>query len=519
MRVLSEDEVHACLRGSEQIGATRAGDVIISIQHGVMARVEQLVAEGAPLEQAGVLLGAAHEAGDGYLVEILEALPFPVTVPEESRVRVSRRAWPELLKMRASRCPNLRIVGWYHSHTGSGAVFSEADRFIQRFFFPADWQVACVLDTVKQETQFFQRQGRNVTPVGGFYLAAGKMPSDSAPPGAAPIMPPGPLAGGGKRSNAAGGGPLGGAPGSRPVGSASGGGVPPRAPEPARFDVPAGSTRPLDRAGSGERREASVPRSPLRQEPGLARGQGGENAMAGAPFESGPENRSSARESSDNFLRERFVERSLEKIVRLLKEPPMYLRDYIVIALLVLIAVLVVFRGSRGISQGQFDELKQRLEGVQQHLYQLEGARMDAVGTARPAPVPRATRPAPSPMAHRTAAAAPTPTPEDPTIGEGGQTPSPSADERVYVIKKGDSLWGVCEQEYKDGRLMDALMKYNQIPDPEEINVGQRLRLPPREVLEKYRSASPLALPKGGKSTRAAPTPITPSGDLPSRTP
>ncbi len=45
----------------------------------------------------------------------------------------------------ASETPEIRPVGWYHSHTRSEIFLSEADLDLYRRFFPEPWQVALVL--------------------------------------------------------------------------------------------------------------------------------------------------------------------------------------------------------------------------------------------------------------------------------------------------------------------------------------------------------------------------------------
>src|ERR1039458_1687115 len=39
----------------------------------------------------------------------------------------------------------LQPVGWYHSHTSSEILFSDADQDVHKRFFPEQWQIALVL--------------------------------------------------------------------------------------------------------------------------------------------------------------------------------------------------------------------------------------------------------------------------------------------------------------------------------------------------------------------------------------
>jgi len=50
---------------------------------------------------------------------------------------------------------DLRIVGWWHSHPDFGCFLSSTDLHTQEFFFPESFQVALVVDPVRNETKFF----------------------------------------------------------------------------------------------------------------------------------------------------------------------------------------------------------------------------------------------------------------------------------------------------------------------------------------------------------------------------
>lgn len=49
----------------------------------------------------------------------------------------------------------LRIVGWWHSHPGFGCFLSSTDVNTQEYFFFESYQVALVVDPIKDELEFF----------------------------------------------------------------------------------------------------------------------------------------------------------------------------------------------------------------------------------------------------------------------------------------------------------------------------------------------------------------------------
>ncbi len=50
---------------------------------------------------------------------------------------------------------NLLIVGWWHSHPNFGCFLSTTDVSTQDFFFPEAYQVALVVDPIREEFNFF----------------------------------------------------------------------------------------------------------------------------------------------------------------------------------------------------------------------------------------------------------------------------------------------------------------------------------------------------------------------------
>lgn len=70
-----------------------------------------------------------------------------------------------------------------------------------------------------------------------------------------------------------------------------------------------------------------------------------------------------------------------------------------------------------------------------------------------------------------------TPPPTDET-----ETPPPDepSDSEIYVVKPGDTLRGIAEDQYGDASLDDIIADANGIDDPTQISVGQELIIPPK---------------------------------------
>lgn len=94
-------------------------------------------------EIGGILLGRR----DKDRITILDALPMECEHAFGPSFLLSPRDLEKLGSQvaAADRSPTAKVVGWYHSHTRSEILLSEADLEIHGKFFPQPWQVALVL--------------------------------------------------------------------------------------------------------------------------------------------------------------------------------------------------------------------------------------------------------------------------------------------------------------------------------------------------------------------------------------
>ena len=78
----------------------------------------------------------------------------------------------------------------------------------------------------------------------------------------------------------------------------------------------------------------------------------------------------------------------------------------------------------------------------------------------------------------------PTPTESTPEVAAAGDT---------YTIEAGDDrgFWGVAEKAYGDGKYMYLITAANQGVDPDKLQVGQKLVLPPLAEARKAESRLP----------------------------
>ena len=94
-------------------------------------------------------------------------------------------------------------------------------------------------------------------------------------------------------------------------------------------------------------------------------------------------------------------------------------------------------------------------------------------------PVPAATQEtAPSTSSDAASSAAPEPASTATPTPEPAVTPTPASEPTAYVIKKGDTLIGICIAVYGSDDRLQEVCDLNSIGNPDDIKVGQKILLP-----------------------------------------
>ena len=143
------------------------------VQPGVLEEITQHVRSAWSKRVGGILLGRADE-----VTTVDAALPARQTEEYSGEIAFPARVWEEAYAS-LDRFPGARIVGWYHSHPGSGVAFSDYDRRLHAVLFGEPYTVALVLDPVADRMAWF---GWSIDLLDGADNAAAFL----APPGARP---------------------------------------------------------------------------------------------------------------------------------------------------------------------------------------------------------------------------------------------------------------------------------------------------------------------------------------------
>jgi proteasome lid subunit RPN8/RPN11 len=128
-------------------------DVRIDAQ--VHREIEQFAMQDRYTECAGLLLGDVSVENRERVVHIRACAPAAEAEGDRLSVRITARAWESALRIKDKEYPELRTLGWFHTHPGSGVFMSDSDTFAHKHFFPHPNMVAYVLDPTTGRDGFF----------------------------------------------------------------------------------------------------------------------------------------------------------------------------------------------------------------------------------------------------------------------------------------------------------------------------------------------------------------------------
>ena len=385
-----------------QVGQEEPG-LQIYLRHDLFRALDEFAVRDTSRELAALLVGQLGETADGDFVLVEDAIEIPIADDQGSRFNT--RSWQQARRVARTKHQNKIIVGWYHTHPGTGLELSSEEREVHGAFFPESWQMMYVVDPVSRDRNFLRTVEGRLCPVRGFRV------------------------------------------------------------------------------------------------------YGREAAQLGVEKESPP-----AREDP---MKERYLERSMEKILRQLRRPAV--RPIDVLIMLLLVANLAMpwlkpapvarvdptpLRADLQKISAQLKALSSKVATLEQHLAAMAvideqltpGAATPGVATPRPdatagdsSPTPAASvSPVPSPSV--------TPTPEANTGPSGNVSltpPSPKPGDaikpgevREVKVKSGDTLSLLAERYYgtSSSKVVSALAHYNKMKST-HVYLGQTLKIPHKAAL------------------------------------
>jgi proteasome lid subunit RPN8/RPN11 len=111
---------------------------------------------GAPdIEVCGVLVGNVYHDAMGPFVFVEANIRGNFSSGKAAQVTFTAKTWAHIQDVMDREYPDLRILGWYHTHPGHGIFLSDMDLFIHKNFFSLPWHLAFVFDPQNQEEGLF----------------------------------------------------------------------------------------------------------------------------------------------------------------------------------------------------------------------------------------------------------------------------------------------------------------------------------------------------------------------------
>ena len=173
-----------------EVGSEEPG-LRIYLRYDLFRALDEYAVRDTSRELAALLVGQVHEGGQGGNSIVVEDA-IEVGVADEREGRFSPRVWQHARRVARTRYANKVIVGWYHTHPGTGLDLSQEEREVHKSFFPEAWQVMYVVDPVSRDRNFYRCQENRLSGVRGFRIfgkeAAAIKERESAPP-TAPSAP------------------------------------------------------------------------------------------------------------------------------------------------------------------------------------------------------------------------------------------------------------------------------------------------------------------------------------------
>ncbi|KAA0227006.1 hypothetical protein EDS67_18285 [candidate division KSB1 bacterium] len=135
---------------------------VIFVRNSLLAKVKEHAQRDLSHECFGLLLGNAYSDPIRKVlwIEVQEAVAAVDTNASIVAVEVStkefRRLNDEVDKIWDETKGETRKIGWYHSHPNFGIFMSGTDQANQKQFYSQEWQIALVVDPVREEIGFFR---------------------------------------------------------------------------------------------------------------------------------------------------------------------------------------------------------------------------------------------------------------------------------------------------------------------------------------------------------------------------
>ncbi len=153
-----------------------ANQVQVIMHQEALAQIESHGNSDTYTELGGALLGMAYRHEGTTYVEVQAAIPARSAEHGPVHFTFTAEAWAQMHQEREAHYPDLRMVGWFHTHPNLTVFYSADDVVVHSVAFSMPWHVGLVVDPVRRESAFFGwvnnhnlPEEREILPLPGFY--------------------------------------------------------------------------------------------------------------------------------------------------------------------------------------------------------------------------------------------------------------------------------------------------------------------------------------------------------------
>ena len=124
-------------------------DKNIYISQSVYKEIHRFTKDKTTNESGGVLLGKIIEEFGKTNIVIYAFVEAKYCEGTPTTLKFTHESWEYIHKIADKKYPDLKILGWIHTHPNFGIFLSEYDKFIQQNFFSEENQIAYVVDPIQ----------------------------------------------------------------------------------------------------------------------------------------------------------------------------------------------------------------------------------------------------------------------------------------------------------------------------------------------------------------------------------
>jgi proteasome lid subunit RPN8/RPN11 len=118
------------------------------------------------VEVGGLCLGQVfkNRQDERLLIRVEQMVQAEHTIAGAAHVTFTYETWHQFMDVQTRDYPDLRLLGWYHSHPGFGVFLSSMDFFIHQSFFSMPWHIAVVVEPLQKQAGIFARHNEKMLP-------------------------------------------------------------------------------------------------------------------------------------------------------------------------------------------------------------------------------------------------------------------------------------------------------------------------------------------------------------------